>query len=114
MALALVCARSSPAAVSAGASEAQLKSLLAQLVGVYGGAAAAQGTVWHWAVGERRRQDGNVRYCGDNALLHAICSELQVRLHFNQVHFNQSIRKKLRPVLPISRPRHSRALCIRS
>ena len=79
VALALVCARSSPAAVSSGVCEAQLKSLLAQLVGVYGGAAAAQGTVWHWAVGERRRQDGNVRYCGDNALLHAICCELQVR-----------------------------------
>jgi len=54
-------------------TEDQVKSLLTQLLGVYG---SADGTVWHWAV-EGRRQEDNVRYCGDNALLHAICAELQ-------------------------------------
>ncbi len=53
--------------------EEQVKSLLTQLFGVYGD---ADGTVWHWAMTGRRPEE-NVRYCGDNALFHAICSELQ-------------------------------------
>jgi hypothetical protein len=71
VALALVRARR--VAGTGAVGEDQVKSLLSQLFGVYGD---ADGTVWHWAV-EGRRPEENVRYCGDNALFHAICSELQ-------------------------------------
>jgi hypothetical protein len=60
------------ALLRAGAQEAEVKSLLTQLVGIYG---APDGTMFHWGVEERRRED-NVRYCGDNALFYAICSDL--------------------------------------
>ena len=56
-----------------GPTERELRSLLTQLVGVYGG---PDGTVWHWALEQKGPAD-NVRYCGDNALLHAICAELE-------------------------------------
>jgi hypothetical protein len=58
---------------AAGHTDLALRSLLTQLVGLYGG---PDGTVWHWPL-ERKGTEENVRYCGDNALLHAICAELE-------------------------------------
>ena len=57
---------------TAGADEVSVKSLLTQMVGLYG---LPDGTIAHWAPEHISGQ--NVRYCGDNALFYAICAELQ-------------------------------------
>jgi hypothetical protein len=58
-----------------------LQSLWKRLLALYGHldptTHAFDGTVWHWPKSlKQSAADGNVRYCGDNALLYAITRNL--------------------------------------
>jgi hypothetical protein len=72
--LALTCARRY-------ISQQELQSLWKRLLALYGHldptTLTFDGTVWHWPTSlKQSATDGNVRYCGDNALLYAITRNL--------------------------------------
>lgn len=81
--LALISARQYvwPEAGDQKPGEDQLRALFSGLVSRYGrmvpnasgSGEQFDGTVWHWATSQKKdTESGNVRYCGDNALLYAI------------------------------------------
>jgi hypothetical protein len=74
--LALTCARH-----YISSSPQELQSLWKRLLALYGHldpmTLAPDGTVWHWPTSlKQSAADGNVRFCGDNALLYAITRNL--------------------------------------
>ena len=85
--LALVCARTIVWSQDPNNGECELRLLFERLLMRYGhlsnsdsndnGSSGIDGTVWHWAKSLKPDEiHGNVRYCGDNALLYAIICKL--------------------------------------
>lgn len=79
--LALVSAREYLWSQDKSQGEIELRLLLTQFLDRYGHKDPAtdefDGTVWHWSTEQKKgTEEGNVKYCGDNALLFAITREL--------------------------------------